>query len=232
MRKRVLRVVFLCYLAASALADDDKGNEQNEGRTRSFGGGLSPGFGGGINSGFGGGINPGFGGGINPGFGGGINQGFGGGINPGFGGGINPGFGGGINPGFGGGINPGFGGGINPGFGGGINPGFGGGINPGFGGGFGGVSQTCRRWCRTPEGQAYCCESNNEPETLPFVKPGQCPPVRPQCPPVRSFAPPQTCSNDSKCGGVDKCCFDRCLEEHVCKPPVGSGGFGGFGFGR
>ncbi|XP_068230644.1 ATP-dependent RNA helicase glh-2-like [Palaemon carinicauda] len=142
------------------------------------------------------------------------------GLTGGFGG--NPGFGGG---GFGG--NPGFGGG---GFGG--NPGFGGG---GFGGGglggFGGASQTCRRWCRTPEGQAYCCESNNEPDTIPFVKPGQCPPVRPQCPPVRSFAPPQTCSNDSKCGGVDKCCYDRCLEEHVCKPPIGTGGFGGFGGG-
>ncbi|XP_068230678.1 ATP-dependent RNA helicase glh-2-like [Palaemon carinicauda] len=141
-------------------------------------------------------------------------------------GGLNQAFGGGIDQGFGG-VSQGFGG-----HGGGIGGGFGG-INPGLGGGFGGsVSQTCRRWCRTPEGQAYCCESNNEPETLPFVKPGQCPPVRPQCPPVRSFAPPQTCSNDSKCGGVDKCCFDRCLEEHVCKPPVGSGGFGGFGFGR
>ncbi|XP_064099732.1 small cysteine and glycine repeat-containing protein 2-like [Macrobrachium nipponense] len=130
-----------------------------------------------------------------------------------------------------GGLNQGFGagfGGVDPGFGG----GFGGGINPGFGGGFGGVSNTCRRWCRTPEGQAYCCETNNEPDTIPFVKPGVCPPVRPQCPPVRTFAPPQTCSNDSKCGGVDKCCYDRCLEEHVCKPPVGSSGFGGFGFGR
>ncbi|XP_066986785.1 uncharacterized protein [Macrobrachium rosenbergii] len=117
-------------------------------------------------------------------------------------------------------------------FGGGIDPAFGGGINPGFGGGFGGVSNTCRRWCRTPEGQAYCCETNDEPDTIPFVKPGVCPPVRPQCPPVRSFAPPQPCSNDSKCGGVDKCCFDRCLEEHVCKPPVGSSGFGGIGFRR
>ncbi|XP_068230682.1 uncharacterized protein [Palaemon carinicauda] len=129
-----------------------------------------------------------------------------------------------------GGLGQAFGGG-NQGFGGdfgGHGGGFGG-VNPGFGGG---ASQTCRRWCRTPEGQAYCCESNNEPDTLPFVKPGQCPPVRPQCPPVRNFAPPQTCSNDSKCGGVDKCCFDRCLEEHVCKPPVGSGGFGGFGFRR
>ncbi|XP_064099735.1 small cysteine and glycine repeat-containing protein 2-like [Macrobrachium nipponense] len=143
-------------------------------------------------------------------------------------GGLLGGLGGGLNNALGGA----FGGGFNPGFGGGVNPGFGGGFGHGGfgGGGFGGVSQTCRRWCRTPEGQAYCCESNNEPDTLPFVKPGICPPVRPQCPPVRNFAPPQTCSNDSKCGGIDKCCYDRCLEEHVCKPPVGSGG--GFGFGR
>ncbi|XP_064100691.1 uncharacterized protein LOC135211304 [Macrobrachium nipponense] len=123
------------------------------------------------------------------------------------------------------GLNPGFGD-VDPGFGG----GFGGGVNPGIGGGFG-VSNTCRRCCRTPEGQAYCCETNNDPDTIPFVKPGVCPPVRPQCPSVRSFAPPQTCSNDSKCGGV-KCCYDRNLEEHVCKPPVGSSGFGGFGFRR
>merc|ERR1711915_144186 len=97
-------------------------------------------------------------------------------------------------------------------------------------------SATCRRWCRTPENQVYCCESGNEPEAPVFTKGGRCPPVRPNCPPVRSFfAPPQTCSNDGACGGIEKCCFDRCLEEHVCKPPQGSsgfrgqGGFGGFG---
>ncbi|XP_068230642.1 uncharacterized protein [Palaemon carinicauda] len=127
--------------------------------------------------------------------------------------------------GFGGGLGGGFGGG---GFGGG---GFGGG---GFGGGgFGGASGTCRYWCRTPQGQAYCCENNNRPQGPVGVKPGYCPPVRPVCPPVRNFAPPQTCSNDYRCGGIDKCCYDTCLQEHVCKPPQGSGGFGGFGqFGR
>ncbi|CAL4102080.1 unnamed protein product, partial [Meganyctiphanes norvegica] len=36
----------------------------------------------------------------------------------------------------------------------------GGGVNPGLGGGFGGdASQSCRRWCCTGQGQAYCCES-------------------------------------------------------------------------
>nr|XP_027209462.1 uncharacterized protein LOC113802963 [Penaeus vannamei] len=82
---------------------------------------------------------------------------------------------------------------------------------------------TCRYWCRTPEGQAYCCENINQPQsTAGVVKPGFCPPVRPVCP-LRSFQPPFTCSNDGACGGIDKCCFDRCLGEHVCKAPLGIG---------
>merc|ERR1711887_25015 len=129
-----------------------------------------------------------------------------------------------VQPGFIGG-NPGFGG-INPGLAGG-NPGFGG-INPGLGGtppGFGGpVTGGCRYWCRTPQGQTYCCENANQAATVPFLKPGRCPPVRPSCPPTRNFfGPPQTCSNDGRCPGVDKCCFDTCLQEHVCKPPLGVG---------
>ncbi|XP_066986804.1 uncharacterized protein [Macrobrachium rosenbergii] len=51
----------------------------------------------------------------------------------------------------------------------------------------------------------------------PSLKPGQCPPVRPQCP-VRQFVPPQPCVSDGYCPGSDKCCFDRCLEQRVCKP--------------
>ncbi|KAK7069148.1 hypothetical protein SK128_007988, partial [Halocaridina rubra] len=84
-----------------------------------------------------------------------------------------------------------------------------------------GVSATCRYWCRTPERQAYCCEGNDELEALPSVKPGQCPPVRPQCPPVRAYGAPTTCSNDSKCPGKEKCCFDRCLEHNMCKLTIG-----------
>ncbi|XP_068244841.1 uncharacterized protein [Palaemon carinicauda] len=120
------------------------------------------------------------------------------------------------------GVNTGLGGfgggfGVNQGFGG-VNPGF---VNPGFGS----VAppSTCRYWCRTPQGQAYCCENINQPQSFVGVKPGFCPPVRPVCPPVRSFQPPVTCSNDGSCGGVDKCCFDTCLQEHVCKPPQGFG---------
>merc|ERR1739842_222316 len=109
--------------------------------------------------------------------------------------------------------------------------GFGG--NQGFNGGFnqGGFNQvspvvqsaSCRRWCRTPQGQAYCCEGGNEPLTAAVTKPGQCPPVRPSCPPTRNFGPPRTCSSDGACGGLDKCCFDTCLQHHTCKPPIGFG---------
>merc|ERR1712002_56817 len=117
------------------------------------------------------------------------------------------------------------GGNYNGGLGNGIAGGLGGGFGVGLGGGLGGASSSsCRYWCRTPQGQAYCCEGANEPQSaVGIVKPGQCPPVRPVCPPTRSFGPPRTCSNDGACGGIDKCCFDTCLQEHVCKAPLGYG---------
>lgn len=134
--------------------------------------------------------------------------------------------------------------GINHGLGSGVgaNPGFGGGLGAlgtglvgiitglGLGGGFSGASpivpapvapaSTCRYWCQTPEGQFYCCENINQPQSFAgIVKPGICPAVRPVCPQVRNFLPPTPCSSDGGCGGNDKCCFDRCLNQHVCKFP-------------
>nr|ACF25907.1 crustin-1 [Eriocheir sinensis]ACR77767.1 crustin I [Eriocheir sinensis]ADB10836.1 crustin [Eriocheir sinensis]UCU83344.1 crustin [Eriocheir hepuensis] len=83
----------------------------------------------------------------------------------------------------------------------------------------GGCHATCRYWCKTPENQTYCCEDEREIPSKVGLKPGKCPPVRPVCPPTRGFfEPPKTCSNDGSCYGADKCCFDRCLGEHVCKP--------------
>jgi len=99
--------------------------------------------------------------------------------------------------------------------------GFGVGGVGGLGGGAHGSHGSCRYWCRTPQGQSYCCEHDDEVAVLPTVKPGQCPPVRPQCPPTRlGFRPPQQCSNDSRCPGVEKCCFDTCLQHHTCKAPI------------
>lgn len=58
----------------------------------------------------------------------------------------------------------------------------------------------------------------------PLVKPGQCPPLRTHCLPgysqdlrkVGSF-PAQVCGADFDCPGTNKCCFDVCLNEAVCK---------------
>jgi len=102
-------------------------------------------------------------------------------------------------------------------------------IQQGFPGGFPGSFPTqapssgCRYWCRTPQGQAYCCEGTNQSQSFVGVKPGNCPPVRPVCPPTRNFGPPSPCSNDGSCSGVDKCCFDTCLQQHTCKAPLGFG---------
>ncbi|XP_076030922.1 uncharacterized protein LOC143019112 [Oratosquilla oratoria] len=107
-----------------------------------------------------------------------------------------------------------------------VPPGLGGHVLPVLGGAVPPVapSSDCRYWCKTPEGAAYCCETTNQvadPIATQIVKPGICPPVRPVCP--RIFGPPITCSNDGACSSVDKCCFDRCLKEHVCKAPLGFG---------
>ncbi|XP_047468303.1 acanthoscurrin-1-like [Penaeus chinensis] len=152
------------------------------------------------------------------------------------GGGIHPGgvHGGGIHPGgvLGGGIHPSgvLGGGIQPGgfHGGGIQGGFQAGGIPGasavIGSGISNGPSECRYWCRTPEGQAYCCETAYEPERPVGTKLLECPDVRPTCPQSIRAGGPVRCSNDYKCANLDKCCYDRCLKEHVCKPPSIFGG--------
>ncbi|XP_064100967.1 keratin, type I cytoskeletal 24-like [Macrobrachium nipponense] len=231
-------------------------NNQEFDSAPGFGGGfnINPGFGGGFNTnhGFGGGFG-GILGGINPGFSNSfedpstnfghsfedidpdLSDGFGD-TNPGF----NDGFEN-INPGFSNGFedinNPDFfsdssedtiGGRFGP-----IKSGLGAGAFGSFGpifASFGlGSLGSCRFRCRSPQGQVYCCEDTNQFAPVIFVKPGECPPVRPSCPAVRSLDPPIHCSNDGRCSGIDKCCFDTCLQRSVCKPPIGSTGFGSFG---
>lgn len=103
------------------------------------------------------------------------------------------------------------------------------GVHAGLGGAGASAARpaTCRYWCRTPEGKAYCCENANQapkPDIASqVVKAGQCPPVRAECP-LRIFGgPPEPCSKHGDCNGIDRCCFDRCLNEHVCKAPQGYG---------
>merc|ERR1711970_488101 len=201
---KMIRLILVCLsLTAAASAQSTATEKPAEGsnpNTRIFGlgnliGGALGALGGGHHQG-GHHVNPGFQGGFGGGFG---NQGF----NPGF-----QGVGGFPGVGIGGGINTGF-----PGVG-----GVGGGVIGGGGG-----SASCRRWCRTPQGQAYCCEGANEPISAAVTKQGQCPPVRPSCPPTRFGQPPRQCSSDGGCVGLDKCCFDTCLQHHTCKPPIGLG---------
>ncbi|XP_064110597.1 uncharacterized protein LOC135218306 [Macrobrachium nipponense] len=80
-------------------------------------------------------------------------------------------------------------------------------------------SDTCRQWCKgAVRGQFYCCEENTEPLTVPIVKSGGCPPLRSTCP--ENPPTPITCGDDSKCPGRHKCCFDGCINVHVCARPI------------
>lgn len=47
----------------------------------------------------------------------------------------------------------------------------------------------------------------------------KCPPTRDNCP--RSFYwsdSPEICGQDGHCGSDEKCCYDICIEEKICKP--------------
>ncbi|XP_053642539.1 uncharacterized protein [Cherax quadricarinatus] len=64
----------------------------------------------------------------------------------------------------------------------------------------------CDYWCRTDEGRVYCCGHV-----------GKCLPQRRTCP---AFIDPElkTCTDDYFCEHGEKCCFDRCSGEHICRP--------------
>ncbi|XP_037772700.1 uncharacterized protein LOC119568318 [Penaeus monodon] len=79
---------------------------------------------------------------------------------------------------------------------------FGGGFNSGgihggsaiIGSGISNGPSECRYWCKTPEGQAYCCETVHEPENL-LSKP-----LMPQVRPTASFPwPPHNLFQRYKC---------------------------------
>ncbi|KAK7078796.1 hypothetical protein SK128_013928 [Halocaridina rubra] len=117
-------------------------------------------------------------------------------------------------------------------------------VASGTGGGFGGVTAVsgnnrftgrgCRYFCKGPHGRYVCCEIPGQSlgqtpinvHSVGFgffgvIKPGYCPPIRPVCPGLKQF--PVPCTSDVQCAGLDKCCFDTCLEHHTCKPPIGFG---------
>ncbi|CAL4136145.1 unnamed protein product, partial [Meganyctiphanes norvegica] len=53
------------------------------------------------------------------------------------------------------------------------------------------------------------------------VHPGTCPPSHKECTDALkglSIHIPQICSEDAECRFYSKCCFDKCLDHHTCKP--------------
>ncbi|XP_076040367.1 uncharacterized protein LOC143024884 [Oratosquilla oratoria] len=70
--------------------------------------------------------------------------------------------------------------------------------------------QDCKFYCKNPLTKLYdCCD---------HIKPGKCPPKRPECPHYK-FAGPTRCYIDTDCAGRDKCCYDVCLRHNTCKGP-------------
>ncbi|XP_076051007.1 uncharacterized protein LOC143031268 [Oratosquilla oratoria] len=97
----------------------------------------------------------------------------------------------------------------------------GGGHGVGHGIGHGGG---CIKWCHTPLNVVYCCAHPGPGDSFPGVKPGSCPPIRYQCSQHRvQNSDPQICTHDGNCRGSEKCCYDTCWKEHVCKLPNSSG---------
>lgn len=80
-----------------------------------------------------------------------------------------------------------------------------------------GVVGECRNWCKTYLPRVYCCDA----PLADVLKPGHCPPLRSSCPVLGHYLPPSTCSDDGSCPGVDKCCYDNCLQQHTCSSPHG-----------
>ncbi|XP_066974507.1 uncharacterized protein [Macrobrachium rosenbergii] len=80
-------------------------------------------------------------------------------------------------------------------------------------------SYACLYTCLTPNNEKYCCDSNLDKLIPPETHPGTCPITRPECPDVRTGTEtPRLCPHDGLCDKTSKCCYDVCLEHHVCKP--------------
>ncbi|CAL4213259.1 unnamed protein product [Meganyctiphanes norvegica] len=77
----------------------------------------------------------------------------------------------------------------------------------------------CLYWCRTNQGQVYCCESDTQNPNVPIPKPGKCPA---ECPnEVDQGGDGPSCRLDVECSGGQKCCINPCdVQTRVCRDPV------------
>ena len=75
----------------------------------------------------------------------------------------------------------------------------------------------CYYWCRTNQGQVYCCESDSQNPYVPIPKPGKCPATCPDS----SEESGESCRLDVDCSGAQKCCINPCsVQERVCRGPI------------
>nr|ACM89167.2 crustin antimicrobial peptide [Portunus trituberculatus] len=76
----------------------------------------------------------------------------------------------------------------------------------------------CKYWCKDNYDKHYCCGPPGRTYPPYTERSGKCPPVRATCTGVRSRLP-KLCPHDGACDFPSKCCYDACLEHHVCKTP-------------
>lgn len=79
-------------------------------------------------------------------------------------------------------------------------------------------SSNCKYICKRHEA-FYCCDDGTNPHTerKPDIHGGNCPMVRSLC--IRNTLIIK-CAHDGQCAPSDRCCFDACVDRHICKQAV------------
>lgn len=78
-------------------------------------------------------------------------------------------------------------------------------------------SAKCRYVCIRPHSnEPYCCDDGSNNRGKPAIHGGQCPDVRILCVRNPFFT---KCGHDGQCAASDKCCYDTCVQHHICKSP-------------
>ncbi|XP_043209169.1 uncharacterized protein LOC122374462 isoform X1 [Amphibalanus amphitrite] len=74
---------------------------------------------------------------------------------------------------------------------------------------------SCRYFCIRPTtNEPYCCDDGTNRAGDPSIHGGKCPRLRLLC--IR-FSFFNKCAHDGQCAASDKCCYDACIDMHICK---------------
>ncbi|KAF0303230.1 hypothetical protein FJT64_024809 [Amphibalanus amphitrite] len=77
------------------------------------------------------------------------------------------------------------------------------------------VGPSCRYFCIRPTtNEPYCCDDGTNRAGDPSIHGGKCPRLRLLC--IR-FSFFNKCAHDGQCAASDKCCYDACIDMHICK---------------